>query len=74
MNRRQAIAHLVELEVARWGEGERKAAQDMYGRTSIGLALNRIAHYDVDSIDQELAAEAKRHFTDADRRVLSEGG
>jgi hypothetical protein len=76
MTYEQAIDRLVALDVARWGEGERQASRDLNRANypTIGLAINRLAHYDVDHIDTALAAEAKRLLTDADRRVLRRGG
>lgn len=74
MTRDEAIAKLVDLDVAKWGEGERAASQQMRTRLSHGLALNALAHYDLDNIDTELAAEAKRAMTRADWAKLREGG
>lgn len=74
MTHQQAIACLVELDVAKWGEAEREASQRLRGRLSHGLALNALAHYDIDHIDDSLAADAQRVMTAADRRVLRQGG
>lgn len=74
LSREWAIAELVERDVARWGEGEREAAQRMRGRLSHGRALNSLAHYDIDNIDAELAREAQRVMTERDRAELRKGG
>jgi hypothetical protein len=71
----QAIAKLVDLDVAKWGEQERAASEALNRKNypTIGLALNRLAHYG-DNIDENLAREAKAAFTAADRRALRAGG
>lgn len=77
MTRDEAITALVERDVARWGEAERKASRQRRDQLSHGLALNALAHYDVDAIDgaidEALAAEAQRVMTAADRKILREG-
>jgi hypothetical protein len=73
MTREEAIAKLVELDVAKWGEGERAAAKRLRSQLTHGLALNALAHYDLDAIDDALATEAQRVMTAADRRVLAAG-
>ncbi len=72
--REWAIAQLVERDVAKWGEHEREASQRMRGRLSHGRALNSLAHYDIDNIDHDLAAEAKRVMTAQDWDELYNGG
>ena len=74
MTREQAIAALVERDVAKWGEAERAASERLRGRLSHGRALNSLAHYDVDNIDHELAQAAKSVMTDDDERALRQGG
>lgn len=74
MTRDEAIAKLVDLDVAKWGEEEREASARLHGRLSHGLALNALAHYDVDHIDRALATEARRVMTAADRKALRQGG
>ena len=74
MSREEAIAKLVDLDVAKWGEAERAASQRMRSRLSHGRALNTLAHYDLDHIDAALAEEAKRTMTPADWRELRQGG
>ena len=44
MTREQAIAALVEQDVARWGEAERIASQHAHGKRTLGLALNELAN------------------------------
>lgn len=74
MTREEAIARLVERDVAEWGETERAASMSQRSRLSHGLALNALAHYDDDYVDSDLAAEATRIMTDSDWRVLGNGG
>lgn len=76
MTYEEAIERLVELDVAKWGEVERAASRALNQRnySTIGRALNRLAHFDVNNIDQTLAAEAERAMTAADRRALRRGG
>ncbi len=74
MTREEAINALIERDVAKWGEHERAASRELRSRLSHGLALNALAHFDVENIDDALAAEAKRIMTEDDRRVLRQGG
>lgn len=76
MTREQAIDKLVDLDVAKWGEGERAAARRMRVAQcpTVGLALNSLAHYDPLNIDEALAREAKHLLTDADWHTLKQGG
>lgn len=74
MTREAAINALVERDVAKWGEEEREAAARARSKLSHGLALNALAHYDVDAIDRDLASQAKRVMTAADRTSLRKGG
>ncbi len=72
--RTEAIDRLVELDVARWGESEREPARRLRSVLSHALALNMLAYYDLDAIDEQLAADADEIMTDADRRELRSGG
>lgn len=74
MTKDEAIARLVELDVAKWGESEREASRRIHAKLSHGLAVNAVAHYDVSNIDKALAAEARRLFTADDKRALRKGG
>lgn len=74
MTREEAIAKLVELDVAKWGEGERAASQRCRSCLTHGLALMSLAHYDIDNIDTDLVKEAKAVITAGDRRELRKGG
>lgn len=74
LSREQAIAALVELDVARWGEGEREASRRLRARLTHGRALNTLAHYDPDHVDAAMAADAQRVMTAADHRALRAGG
>lgn len=65
--RDQAIARLIAMDVARWGEEEREASIDRRGRLCHALALNALAYYDMDSIDERLAVEARRVLRQHDR-------
>jgi hypothetical protein len=76
MTYEEAIDRLVTLDVARWGEGEREASRRLNRRyaPTIGLALNRLAYYDVDNIDEALAKQAEQAMTSADLHALKQGG
>ena len=65
MTYNEIIQRLVKADVARWGEKERAASERMNRENypTLGLALNRLAHLDIDNIDIEMAAEAKRLMT-----------
>lgn len=73
MTREQAIAALVERDVAKWGETERAVSRELRGRLTHGRALNSLAHYDVDHIDHDMAAQAQTVMTAADHRALRQG-
>jgi hypothetical protein len=74
MTHEQAVAHLVELEVARWGEQEREPARQMYGRYSHGLALNR--SHELFRLGRQLVVDVVAVVVgdDADLHVLAQGG
>lgn len=73
MTREEAIAKLVDADVAKWGEGERAASQEMRRNLSHALALNAVAHLDLDNIDKALAKVAKAMMTPADKKALRNG-
>jgi hypothetical protein len=76
MTYEEAIRQLIAKDVERWGQGERQASERLNRKNcpTIGLALNKLAHYDVENINDALAKEAKRVMTAADLRVLKRGG
>lgn len=76
MTYEEAIQQLIAKDVARWGEDERQASTRLnrINCPTIGLALNKLAHYDIENIDEDLAKEAQRIMTAADWRVLKRGG
>lgn len=74
MTKDEAIAALVERDVARWGEAEREASRRLRGQLSHGRALNTLAYYDWAHPDEALAADAALVLTDADYRALEQGG
>lgn len=74
LTRDQAIAQLVERDVTKWGDAERESSARLRSKLSHGLAVNALAHYDADRVDTELAAEARRIMTAADRKTLRKGG
>lgn len=76
LTREAAIALLVEQDVARWGEGERAAAERAHGWRSYGRALNELANRAelTGTPDAELRAAAGRALTAADRADLQRGG
>lgn len=73
MTRDEAIAALVEKDVAKWGESERDASLAMRKQLSHGQALNSLAHYG-GNIDKDMAAQAKKIMTAKDRAELRKGG
>lgn len=54
MTYEQAIAKLVEHDVAKWGESERVASERLHRREmpTLALALAKVATLDVDYIDR----------------------
>lgn len=87
MTREQAIAALVEHDVARWGEGERAASARAHSARSIGRALNELAnraehpalHGDTPMpaglpAPAELRRMARAALTAADHAALRRGG
>ena len=74
--REEAIAALVEQDVARWGESEREASRRMHASRSYGLALNALANRAelAGEPDPELRRAAKAALTSADRDILRRGG
>lgn len=74
MTREEAIAKLVDLDVAKWGEEERAGSAKLRSGLTHGLALNALAYYDLDHVDAALVREAKATLTKADRRQLGKGG
>lgn len=70
-----AIDALVELDVQKWGEGERQASRDMHRRNliSYGLALNALARrpeYEYGDLVPHLVDAANAALTAADRAHL----
>jgi hypothetical protein len=76
VNHTEAVAALVESDVARWGESERQASLEMRRKQSYGLLLNELAG------QAQLAGEpcaelwraAQSALTRADWRILKGGG
>jgi len=69
---------LVNLDVAKWGEGERDASRRHHSRRSVGLAVNEMANRalfaGMEAEASALREIAKAHFTDDDVRFLRSGG
>ena len=77
MTREEAIAKLVEQDVARWGEREREASQQSHRFRTLGLALNELANRAdlwFGAPDAELRKAAKAALTPDDRYYLRKGG
>ena len=74
MTREQALEKLVELNVAKWGEGERAAARRLNAHKSLGLLMNSIAYFDINHIDPAMEKAAELALTSADRAELRKGG
>ncbi len=75
-NLEEAVALLVEQDVAKWGESEREASRRLHSRRTYGLALNTLAARAelADQPNPELRAAADAALTDDDWRVLRQGG
>lgn len=73
-NRNEAIAELVEQDVAKWGESERGASQMLHSSRSYGLALNALANRAelADAPDIALRLAANSALTEADWNELTE--
>lgn len=74
--REEAIAALVESDVAKWGEGEREASKRQHADRSYGRALNELANRAelADAPNRELRAAAKKALTEGDKHDLRQGG
>lgn len=76
-SREDALAALVELAVARWGEQEREPARQHYARRTYGLLLNTLSYspeFDYgDSAPHELVSARDAALTDEDLRYLRTG-
>lgn len=77
--REEAIAAIVEMDVAKWGEAEREPSRQLNSANhpTYGLALNSLAHrpeHDFGVTAPELVAAAKAALTDDDWAVLRRGG
>ena len=74
--REEAIAELVELDVAKWGESERSASMQAHARRSLGRALNELANRAelAGQINPKLRAAAKAALTPQDKADLRKGG
>lgn len=76
MTRAEAIAMLVEQDVARWGEHERAASTASHCARSLGRALNELANRaELDGVpDAQLRAAANAALTSDDHDDLRKGG
>jgi hypothetical protein len=81
MTRDEAIAMLVDLDVAKWGEGEREASRRSHASRSHGRAVNEVANRWMLSGDpaleakgEALAKAAKKLLTSSDISDLRQGG
>lgn len=72
-SREAAIAKLIELDVAQWGEEEREVSAERRGRLCHALALNALAFYDQGNVDEPMAVEARRILLKADRAARKAG-
>ena len=73
-SRDEAIARLVELNVAKWGEAERGPSARSYAKQSHGALLNTLAHWDLDNIDKALVKAASKLMTRRDRAGYRDAG
>jgi hypothetical protein len=78
MTREQAIAALVERDVAKWGDSERAASERRWSDSSHGAALNSLGSALLLDGEKEtgerLMLEAKLLLTAADHRRFAQGG
>lgn len=74
--RDEAVSLLVDMDVARWGEGERDASKRLHRDLSYGLALTEIANRAelADKPWPELRKAANKALTGRDWDALHEGG
>ena len=74
--REEAVAALVEHDVAKWGEEEREASQRTRGDLSLGLALNALANIaELDATKNKALRKAANAAlkNKSDRKVLAQG-
>lgn len=76
MTRNEAIAALIDQDIARWGEAERPYIEQLHNGRTLGLALNELANRAemAGSPDRALRAAARAALTAADKAVLRKGG
>lgn len=76
MTLKDVQTEIVERLVAKWGEQERGPSWDYVRQAypTLGLALNKLAHWDIANIDYHLSAQAIMAMTDQDVRRLRQGG
>ena len=76
--REEAIAALVESDVAQWGEEERAASMELRGKSTYGMAMTELASRATLAGDKALAkaltAAAKGQLTRADRSTIRSAG
>lgn len=76
--RDEAIAAMVESDVAKWGESERAAAVEMYSARSYGMLMTELASRATLAGDKKTAAAlkaaAKGQMTRADRSTIRSAG
>lgn len=73
MTRAEAVARLIEQDVARWGESERAASARLHAKLTRGRAINALANRAELSGDPDAAqlrAEADAALTASDRAEL----
>jgi hypothetical protein len=71
--RDQAIAELIERDIARCGEDARELVTILRSRLCHALALNALAYYDQSAVDDRLAVEARRILRAQDRSAAQNG-
>lgn len=78
ISREDAIAMLVEQDVAKWGEGEREASKRQHAKLTHGLALNSLySRAYLDGREEEAKKYQKMSKavrTSADEASLRKGG
>jgi len=60
MTHEQALDELVDLDVAKWGEGEREASRRKHARASRGLLINSIVYHSINQYGDMFTATQKK--------------
>jgi len=76
-NTDEALEAILDCIMTKWPQGDRAkedAALRRQRKWTYGLALNTLAHFDVNDIDPTLVSAAEAALTSSDRAELQKGG